>query len=333
MADETTRSIIPGKVTIIIPLYNQEAYIRQCVESALAQTYKNFEIVIVNDGSTDASRRVVQEVIDDWMRPDSLKRDACEKEIEARGLEYADRRQKIWDKYFPDGFRKISDEAIGYSHTEGLLWAEYVREVNEQDINDEKKWGLWKQYFPEGERVAPTVIDQLNAGLSESRNRAIRVGDGEFILPLDADDYIEPTMLEKTVPKMVDPQVGVVSTDMQYFGLLKNRIPPKGLTLQQEMQSNDLPVCSLIRRAAFEQTRGYETLFVDVGGSTKVLGFEDWEMWISILKRGWKVATVPEPLFNYRVRPNSMIAQAASKRAGLTRLIHLLHPDLWSEKA
>ena len=318
-----------GHVDIIVPLYNQEAFIRQCVESALSQTYKDFSVIVVNDGSTDCSRRVLQEVIDDWMRPDALRRAECEKEIERIGLEYEQRRQKIWDRYFPNSHRLMTEDGAGWTDEEGIIRAEYVREVNEQNINDDNKWELWKQYFPEGERVAPIVIDQTNAGLSESRNRAIRAGEGEFILPLDADDYIEPTMLEKTVPKMADSQVGICSTDMQYFGLLKNRIPPKGLTLEQEMQSNDLPVCSLIRRAAFEQTHGYETLFVDVGGSTKVLGFEDWEMWISILKRGWKVATVPEPLFNYRVRPNSMISQASAKRAGLTRLIHLLHPDLW----
>ena len=116
---------------------------------------------------------------------------------------------------------------------------------------------------------------------------------------------------------------------MQYEGLLRNRIPPVGLTLAAQMQSNNLPICSLIRRAAFEQTPGYETIFVEVGGSSKVLGYEDWNMWIDILKRGWTVAVVNEPLFHYRVKPVSMITQAKSKHQGLVRLIHLLHPDLW----
>jgi hypothetical protein len=98
------------------------------------------------------------------------------------------------------------------------------------------------------------------------------------------------------------------------------------------MRDNNLPVCSLIRRAAFEQTSGYETVFVEVAGSTKVLGYEDWNMWIDILKRGWTVAVVNEPLFHYRVKPVSMITQARNLRPGLTRLIHLLHPDLWPEE-
>ena len=41
------------KVTIIIPVYNGSNYVREAIDSALAQTYKNIEILVVNDGSTD----------------------------------------------------------------------------------------------------------------------------------------------------------------------------------------------------------------------------------------------------------------------------------------
>ena len=41
------------KVTIMIPVYNGSNYLKEAIESALAQTYKNKEIVVVNDGSTD----------------------------------------------------------------------------------------------------------------------------------------------------------------------------------------------------------------------------------------------------------------------------------------
>jgi len=286
--------MIAGKVNIVIPLYNQEQYITQCVNSALAQTYPNFDVTIVNDGSTDYSRQVLQEAIDAYLNVDSVKRDEFYKIVEEKGLET----KRTSDGMFPD---------------------------------HEEKWALWASYFPNGERVAPLVIDQPNKGLSESRNIGIRSGDGEFILPLDSDDWIDVDYLSRTVPKMADPKVGIVSTDMQYEGLLRNRIAPRGLTLAHQMNCNDLPICSLIRREAWEQTPGYETIFVDVAGSTKVLGYEDWNMWIDILKRGWTVAVVNEPLFHYRVKPVSMITQAKSKHNGLVRVIHLLHPDLWRQ--
>jgi hypothetical protein len=41
------------KISIIIPVYNSTLYLKQCVESILAQTYHNFEILLVDDGSTD----------------------------------------------------------------------------------------------------------------------------------------------------------------------------------------------------------------------------------------------------------------------------------------
>lgn len=47
--------------SIIIPVYNVEEYIRQCLDSIIIQTFKNFEIICVNDGSTDNSLNILEE--------------------------------------------------------------------------------------------------------------------------------------------------------------------------------------------------------------------------------------------------------------------------------
>lgn len=260
----------PGKVNIVIPLYNQEEYIKQCVTSALNQTYKNFDVTVINDGSTDHSRDVLRELVDYWNQNDRLRLPVDPTDVAGKGH---------WD----------FDQKL-------------------------------------------KIVDQDNQGLSESRNTGIRAGDGEFILPLDSDDWIEPNYLAKTIPQMADHNIGIVSTDMQYEGLLHNRIRPRGLTLEDQMHSNNLPVCSLIRREAYQQTNGYETIFVEIAGSQKSPGYEDWNMWIDILKRGWKVAVVNEPLFHYRVKPISMISHAKAVHKGLVRVIHLLHPELYKGK-
>ncbi len=46
------------KITVIIPIYNAEEYIAQCLESLMRQTYRDFELIIVNDGSTDKSAEI-----------------------------------------------------------------------------------------------------------------------------------------------------------------------------------------------------------------------------------------------------------------------------------
>lgn len=50
------------KVSIIVPTYNGEKYIKKCVESIMNQTYSNIEIIIVNDGSTDSTKKIIEEL-------------------------------------------------------------------------------------------------------------------------------------------------------------------------------------------------------------------------------------------------------------------------------
>lgn len=52
-------------VSIVIPVYNAEKYLSECVQSALSQTYKNIEIICVDDGSTDSSPEILNKLASD----------------------------------------------------------------------------------------------------------------------------------------------------------------------------------------------------------------------------------------------------------------------------
>ncbi|WP_247940970.1 glycosyltransferase family 2 protein [Streptococcus oralis] len=50
------------KISVIVPVYNVEAYLERCVESILQQTYTHFELILINDGSTDSSGQICDQL-------------------------------------------------------------------------------------------------------------------------------------------------------------------------------------------------------------------------------------------------------------------------------
>ena len=56
------------KISIIIPVYKVEDYLETCIDSILAQTYKNLEIILVDDGSPDSCGSICDRFMPGWMR-------------------------------------------------------------------------------------------------------------------------------------------------------------------------------------------------------------------------------------------------------------------------
>ena len=48
-------------ISIIVPAYNVEKYIKACLDSIIIQTYSNFEVIVINDGSTDQTEKMLNE--------------------------------------------------------------------------------------------------------------------------------------------------------------------------------------------------------------------------------------------------------------------------------
>jgi glycosyltransferase involved in cell wall biosynthesis len=52
------------RVSVVMPVFNAEAYLRQGLESILNQTFADFELIVINDGSTDETRKILESYAD-----------------------------------------------------------------------------------------------------------------------------------------------------------------------------------------------------------------------------------------------------------------------------
>ena len=167
------------------------------------------------------------------------------------------------------------------------------------------------------------VIHTENRGPSAARNSGIAAAAGEYILLLDADDYFEATFLEKAVPILdKQPEIGAVSCGVQQFGASRKRDIPRGGDAKNFVVRNSAVGNGLIRKACWEQIGGYDERMKDVG-------YEDWNFWLDLTKRGWLVHIIPEYLFYYRHHPVSRRTRSHGKRLEVFGQIIRNHRDLF----
>jgi len=198
------------KVTVVIPCYNGGAYIEEAVDSVLAQTYSDVEIIIVDDGSNDP-------------------------------------------------------------HTQHKL--------------SENRW----------ERTR--VLRQENQGPAAARNLGIRNATGEYILPLDADDRIAPSYIEKAVSAMSEESAGIVYCKAIRFGAENGPWDLPTFSIEEMVIDNVIFCTALFRKEDWKK----------VGGYTESLryGMEDYDFWLKLLAIGTAVYRIEEHLFYYRVQKYS----------------------------
>lgn len=197
-----------GKVTVYITNYNYGEYIEQSIQSILDQTYKNFELLIIDDGSTDDSKNVIEK------------------------------------------FR---------------------------DINNVR------------------IIYQKNKGLNITNNIAMRLAKGDYLVRLDADDYVIPEFLEIMVDKIeADPNIGLVFPDYYYVNAIGEVTGvERRFNFEEEVSLYDLPAhgaCTLIRLEFLKDLGGYNESFACQDG---------YDLWLKFIN-SFDVVNVNKPLFYYR---------------------------------
>lgn len=224
-------------VSIVISYYNLGKYIKETVESCIKQTYRNIEIILVNDGSNDL---------------DSL---------------------KVLEK----------------------LKQKYKKKI--------------------------LFIDTENQGLSSARNTGIKASRGTFVCCMDADDKIDKSYIEKLHSAIAsDQNIGIASSWVRLFGAQRGIWKTEKMSLDRALNRNTICGSSLFRKVCWNEVGGYD--------ENMKSGYEDWDFWISITKKGYTSIIVPAPLFKYRIRPHSMLSSSNSKRMEIIKYLSSKHQDL-----
>jgi glycosyltransferase involved in cell wall biosynthesis len=199
-------------VSVVIPCCDLGPFVEEAIDSVLAQTFRDCEIVVIDDGSTD---------------PETL-----------RVLAALDK----------PGTRLIRSD---------------------------------------------------NRGLPAAKNLGIAHTSGRYVCALDADDRLEPTMIEKSAAVLDrEPSVAFVSHWLRYFGEASGEWTPTCCDFPDLLDMNTVNGAALVRRSAVDAAGGYDESFRS--------GCEDWDFWITLVERGHAGVILPEVLFNYRQRPGSM---------------------------
>ncbi|MBK7258240.1 MAG: glycosyltransferase [Ignavibacteriae bacterium] len=228
-------------VSVIIPCYAQAQYLREAMESVLAQTYSRWEMIVVNDGSPDNASDVARAFMAD--HPDRAVR----------------------------------------------------------------------------------LLERPNHGVSNARNAGARAATGDFLVPLDADDRIAPGFIATCLAAFRSaPEAGFVYTHIRRFGLVNEVFVLPSFDAQTVVhKDNTIAICALIRRAMWDQVGGYNEAMRE--------GYEDWDFWVGCIEKGWVGVRIPEPLFEYRIKPTGTNTSANRRRMDLIARIVMNHPSLYEQ--
>ena len=163
------------------------------------------------------------------------------------------------------------------------------------------------------ERRGATIVQQPNSGLGAARNLGVAVSTGDYVLPLDPDNVLEPGFVARCVELLeADPDVAYATSWLHYIderggpwkGTDEGLRPIGNSSRFVERHNVAGDATALFRRSLLER-HPY---------SLDVAGFEDWALYRELRRAGEIGHVIPEPLIGYRVRGDSMMRTLSSPR-------------------
>ena len=162
------------------------------------------------------------------------------------------------------------------------------------------------------------VIAQENRGVSAARNTAIKAANGTYILPVDADDKIADTFIQKAVGIMErNDSVRVVGCRCWMFGAVDKEWKLPTFSHALLARKNMIPATALYRKADWERCGGY---------CEEEIYREDWDFWISMMELGGTFYKIDEILFYYRITNGSRRILAQNRKRTIVDAINRRHP-------
>jgi glycogen synthase len=157
-----------------------------------------------------------------------------------------------------------------------------------------------------------TVLTQQNSGLGAARNLGISQSRGRYVFPLDPDDLVCPSFVERSVDVLEhDDDVAFVTSWVRFIDERGEPYPPpfEGY----EPFTNDTAALSelnvagsapmVVRRRVFDLGHWYST--------DAALSYEDWLLYRRLARHGLYGHVIPERLIQYRIRSDSMVREIA----------------------
>jgi glycosyltransferase involved in cell wall biosynthesis len=155
------------------------------------------------------------------------------------------------------------------------------------------------------------LVRQQNAGLPAARNAGFAAATGDYFLPLDSDDWLEPDAIENLLLALKeDPSASFAYSHLQLEGEACG-VLAKSYNFFEQLFLNQMPYSLLLPRSVLDSVGGYD--------ESMIKGYEDWEFNIRLGARGFFGHVVPRPLLHYRVNSTSMLIAKSNP----------LHGELW----